>query len=48
MTYKILQIHILKQIVSQIYPTELQLNKATYFDTFLDLDLFITKNISSI
>ena len=37
-------------MVGQIYPTELQLNKANYFDTevsFLDLDLSITNGIVS-
>ena len=40
-----------EQIVGQIYPTELQLNKANYFDTedlFLDLDLSITIGIVSL
>ena len=39
-----------EQIVGQIYPTELQLNKANYPDTealFLDLDLSITIDIVS-
>ena len=38
------------QIVSQIYPTPLQLNKANPSDTeapFLDLDLYITNGIVS-
>ena len=37
-------------MVGQIYPTELQLNKANTFDTevpFLDLDLPIRKGIVS-
>ena len=37
-----------EQMVSQIYPTELQLNKANSSDTeapFLDLDLSITNGI---
>ena len=37
-----------EQMISQIYPTELQLNKANYSDTkapFLDLNLSITKSI---
>ena len=37
-----------EQMVSQIYPTEIQLNKANSSDTealFLDLDLYITKCI---
>ena len=37
-------------MVDQIYPSELQLNKATSFDTeapFLDLNLFITNGIVS-
>ena len=37
-------------MVGQIYPSELQLNKANSFDTecpFLDMDLFITKGIGS-
>ena len=37
-------------MISQMYPTELQLNKANASDTetsFLDLDLFITNNIVS-
>ena len=37
-------------MVGQIYPTELQLNKANYSDTkapFLDLDLFIMNGIVS-
>ena len=37
-------------MVSQTYPTELQLNKANSFDaetTFLDLDLSITNGIVS-
>ena len=37
-----------EQMVGQIYPTELQLDKANIFDTeaaFLDLDLSITKGI---
>ena len=37
-------------MVSQIHPTELQLNKANYSDTeapFLDLDLPITNGIVS-
>ena len=40
--------HCFEQMVSQIYPTELQLNKANTFDTevpFLDLDLSITNSI---
>ena len=40
----------LEQINSQIYPTELQLNKANSFDTeafLLDLDMSITNNIVS-
>ena len=40
----------LEQMVSQIYPTELQLNKANCFDTeapFLDLSLSITNGIVS-
>ena len=39
-----------EQMVSQIYPTELQLNKANSSDTealFLDLDLSITNGIVS-
>ena len=39
-----------EQMVGQIYPTELQLNKANYSDTvapFLDLNLSITNNIVS-
>ena len=39
-----------EQMVSQIYPIELQLNKANSFDTeatFLDLDLSITNGIVS-
>ena len=39
------------QIVSQIYPNELQLNKANSSDTeatFLDLDFSITNGIVSI
>ena len=39
-----------EQMVSQIYPTELQLNKANTCDTeapFLDLNLSITKGIVS-
>ena len=39
-----------KQMVCQIYPTELQLNKASSSDTeapFLDLDLSITNGIVS-
>ena len=37
-------------MVSQIYPTELQLNKANFLNTeapFLDLDLSITNGIVS-
>ena len=40
----------LAQMVSQMYPTELQLNKANPSDTeasFLDLDSFITNGIVS-
>ena len=40
----------LEQILSQIYPTELQLNKANSSDTeviVLDLDLSITNDIDS-
>ena len=50
MTYLILIILILKKIVGQIYPTELQLNKANSFDTeapFLDLNLSITNGMVS-
>ena len=39
-----------EQMVGQIYPTELQLNKANSSDTeapFLDLNLFITNGIVS-
>ena len=39
-----------EQMVSQIYPTELQLNKANSFDTeapFFNWDLFITNDIVS-
>ena len=39
-----------KQMIGQIYPTELQLNKANSSDTeapFLDLNLFITNGIAS-
>ena len=39
-----------EQTVSQIYPTELQLNKANSFDTeapILELELSITKDIVS-
>ena len=39
-----------KQMVGQIYPTELQLNKANSFDTeapFLDFNLSITNGIVS-
>ena len=39
-----------EQIVAQIYPTELQINKANSFDTeapFLDLNLSITNGIVS-
>ena len=39
-----------EQMVSRIYPTELQLNKANSFDTeapFLDLKLSITNGIVS-
>ena len=39
-----------EQMVGQIYPTELQLNKADYSDTeapFLDLNLSITNSIVS-
>ena len=39
-----------EQMVSQIYTTELQLNKANFLDTeapFLDLDLSITNGIIS-
>ena len=39
-----------EQMVGQIYPTELQLNKANYSDTeapFLDLNLSITNGIAS-
>ena len=39
-----------EQMVGQIYPTELQLNKANYFDTeapFLDLKFSITNGIVS-
>ena len=39
-----------KQMVSQIYPIDFQLNKANFFDTeapFLDLDLSITNGIVS-
>ena len=39
-----------EQIIGQIYPTELQLNKANSFDTeapFLDLNLSITNGIVS-
>ena len=39
-----------EQMVGQIYPTELQLNKANYSDTeapFLDLNLSITNGIVS-
>ena len=38
-----------EQMVGQIYPTELQLNKANSFDTeapFLDLNLSITNGIA--
>ena len=37
-----------EQMVGQIYPTELQINKANSFDTefpFLDLDLPITNDV---
>ena len=40
----------IEQMVGQIYPTELQLNKANSSDTetpFLDLNLFITNGIVS-
>ena len=40
----------IEQMVGQIYPTELQLNKANSFDTeapFLDLNLSITSGIVS-
>ena len=40
----------IEQMVGQIYPTELQLNKANYSDTeapFLDLNLSISKGIVS-
>ena len=39
-----------KQMLGQIYPTELQLNKANSFDTetpFFDLDLSLTNDIVS-
>ena len=48
MTYLILIILILKKMVGQIFPTELQLNKANSSDTeapFLDLNLSITNGI---
>ena len=50
MTYLILIILILNKRVGQIYPTELQLNKANSSDTetpFLDLNLSITNGIVS-
>ena len=50
MTNLILIILILKKMVGQIYPTELQLNKANSSDTeapFLDLTLSITNGIVS-
>ena len=50
MTYLILIILILKKMVGQIYPTELQLNQANSSDTvapFLDLNLSITNGIVS-
>ena len=50
MTNLILIILILKKMVGQIYPTELQLNKANSSDTeapFLDLNLSITNGIVS-
>ena len=42
--------HYFEQMIGQIYPTELQLNKANSFDSeapFLDLNLSITNNIVS-
>ena len=51
MIYLIVIILILSYLVSQIYPTELQLNKANSSDTeapFLDLDLYITNSVSTI
>ena len=50
MTNLILIILILKKMVRQIYPTELQLNKANSSDSeapFLDLNLSITNGIVS-
>ena len=50
MTNLILIILILKKMVGQIYPTELQLNKANSSDTeapFLDLNFSITNGIVS-
>ena len=50
MTNLILIILILKKMVGQIYPTELQLNKANSSYTeapFLDLNLSITNGIVS-
>ena len=50
MTYLILIILILKNMVGQIYPTELQLKKAKSSDTeasFLGLNLSITNGIVS-
>ena len=50
MTYLILTILIFEQMVGQIYPTGLQLNKANSSDTeapFLDLNLSITNDIIS-
>ena len=50
MTKLILKIFILNKMVSQIYPTELQLNKANSFETeapFLDMDLSITNKLIS-
>ena len=50
MTYLILIIPNFEQMVDQIYPTELQLNKVNSSDTeapFLDLNLSITNGIVS-
>ena len=50
MTYLIKIFLFFKQMIGQIYPTALQLNKANSFDTeasVLDLDLSITKGIFS-
>ena len=50
MTYLILIILFFEQMVGQIYPTELQLNKVNSSDTeapFLDLNLSITNGLVS-